>query len=140
MHPDYSDRVHALGMHLNRADWAGHVMPAGDLHLVGQAPHQHLAFAVAMRTSDGLNAYGVPGTSLVAKPASGKPDRLGCGRHGGLGAHEQSPFLMISGPGFAAGGIRGDRSAVIDIAPTVLTHLGLMTEGMDGVALQRPVT
>jgi hypothetical protein len=110
------------------------------LHLIGQAPHQYLAFAVSMRASDAVNAYGVPGTSLVAKPASGKPDRLGCGQHGGFGAHEQSPFLMISGAGFAAGQIRGDRAAVVDIAPTVLTHLGLLAEGMDGTALQRPMT
>jgi len=140
VHPDCLDRVHALGMHLNHADWADHVIPAGDLHLVGQAPHQHLAFAVSMRASDEVNAYGVPGTSLVAKPASGKPDRLGCGQHGGLALREQSPFLMTSGTGFAAGQIRRDCAAVIDIAPTVLTHLGLMAEGMDGAALQRPVT
>jgi len=140
VHPDYSDRLRALGVHLNHADWVGRVVPADDLHLIGQAPHQYLAFAVSMRASDAVNAYGVPGTSLVAKPASGKPDRLGCGQHGGFGAHEQSPFLMISGSGFAAGQIRGDRAAVVDIAPTVLTHLGLLAEGMDGTALQRPMT
>ena len=140
VHPDHPDRVRALGAYLNRVDWADHVIPAGDLHLVGQAPHQHLAFAVSMRASDEVNAYGVPGTSLVAKPASGKPDRLGCGQHGGLGTCEQSPFLMISGAGFAAGEMRRDCAAVIDIAPTVLAHLGLPAEGMDGVALQRSVT
>ena len=59
LHPDHSDRVHALGGHLNRTDWVGRVVPAGDLHLIGQAPHQYLAFAVSMRASDAVNAYGV---------------------------------------------------------------------------------
>lgn len=140
VHPDFSDRVPALGAHLNRADWAGRVVPADDLHLIGQAPRNALAFAVSMRASDALNVHGVPGTSLVAKPAFGKPDRLGCGQHGGFGAYEQSPFLMISGTGFASGQVRDDRAAVIDIAPTVLAHLGLPAEGMDGTTLQSQAT
>jgi arylsulfatase A-like enzyme len=140
VHPDHSDRVPALGLHLQRADWAGRVVPAGDLHMIGQAPHQNLAFAVSMRASDALNAYGVPGTSLVAKPASGKPDRLGCGQHGGFGAYEQSPFLMISGTGFGSGQVRDGRAAVIDLAPTILAYLGLSAEGMDGATLQNQAT
>jgi hypothetical protein len=138
VHPDCSDRIQALGAHLDRADWAGRVVSADDLHLIGQSPHQHLTFAVSMRASDGPNAYGVRGTSLAAKPASGKADRLGCGQHGGLGDYEQSPFLMISGTGFTAGKLRRDGAAVVDIAPTVLAHLGLASDGMDGVALQHP--
>jgi hypothetical protein len=47
---------------------------------------------------------------------------------------------MISGSGFATGQVRNDRAAVVDIAPTMLTHLGLLAEGMGGTALQRPVT
>ncbi len=90
-----------------------------------------------MRASDEPNAYGVRGTSLVAKPASGKADRLGCGQHGGFGTYEQSPFLMVSGTGFAEGKVRETAAAVVDIAPTILAHLGLALSGMDGGALQR---
>jgi arylsulfatase A-like enzyme len=79
----------------------------------------------------------VRGTSLVAKPASGKADRLGCGQHGGFGAYEQSPFLMVSGTGFAEGKVRESAAAVVDIAPTILAHLGLAQDGMDGTTLQR---
>jgi len=140
VHPDYLDRVPALAMHLNRADWAGRVVPAGDLQLIGQAPHNALAFAVSMRASDAPNAHGVPGTSLVAKPASGKADRLGCGQHGGFGAYEQSPFLMISGSGFTSGQVRDHRAAVIDIAPTILAHLRISSGGMDGIALLSQAT
>jgi hypothetical protein len=91
-----------------------------------------------MRASDEPNAYGVRGLSLVAKPASGKPDRLGCGQHGGFGTYEQSPFLMLSGTGFTPGQRRAQSAAVVDLAPTILAHLGLEAMGMDGAALQRP--
>ena len=137
VHPNCTDRVGALATHLERAAWAGRVTSADELHRIGQAPHHQLAFAVSMRASDEPNAYGVRGTSLVAKPASGKADRLGCGQHGGFGAYEQSPFLMVSGTGFAAGKVRETAAAVIDIAPTILAHLGLGQEGMDGAALQQ---
>jgi arylsulfatase A-like enzyme len=137
VHPDCSDRVGALAAYLDHAEWAGRVVAADELHRIGQAPHHHLAFAVSMRASDEPNAYGVRGTSLAAKPASGKADRLGCGQHGGFGVYEQSPFLMISGAGFAAGKVRETTAAVIDIAPTILAHLELAQDGMDGAALQR---
>jgi hypothetical protein len=90
-----------------------------------------------MRSSNEANDYGVRGTSLVAKPSSGKADRLGCGQHGGFGLYEQSPFLMISGNGFRAAAVRQDRASVVDLAPTILTHLGQLADGMNGVALQR---
>ncbi|MCA6111965.1 alkaline phosphatase family protein [Bradyrhizobium cenepequi] len=137
VHPDCSDRLGALAAHLDRAAWAGRIVSADDLHRIGQAPHHQLAFAVSMRANDEPNAYGVRGTSLVAKPSSGKADRLGCGQHGGFGAYEQSPFLMISGNGFAAGKVRETAATVVDIAPTILAHLRLAQDGMDGAALQR---
>jgi arylsulfatase A-like enzyme len=137
VHPDCSDRIPALGAHLDRADWADRVVSADDLHLIGQSPRHHLTFAVSMRASDEPNVHGVRGTSLVAKPASGKADRLGCGQHGGFGAYEQSPFLMISGAGFTPGKLRKNTAAVVDIAPTILAHLGLAADGMDGAVLQQ---
>jgi arylsulfatase A-like enzyme len=44
---------------------------------------------------------------------------------------------MIDGKGFAAGTIRQNRAAVVDLAPTIPAHLGHATGGMDGTALQR---
>jgi predicted AlkP superfamily pyrophosphatase or phosphodiesterase len=136
VHPGAADRIQALGLHLDRADWAGRVISADKLHLIGQAAHHHLAFAVSMRASDEVNMHGVRGTSLAAKPAFGKPDRMGCGQHGGLGTHEQSPFLMISGSGFTPGSTRRSSARVVDIAPTILAHLRLAAGGMNGAALQ----
>ncbi|TKW79348.1 MAG: nucleotide pyrophosphatase [Bradyrhizobium icense] len=139
VHPNVAGRIAALGQHLARANWAGRVISADTLHLIGQAPHQNLAFAVSMRASDEANVHGVRGTSLVAKPAFGKPDRLGCGQHGGFGTYEQSPFLMISGGGFTPGATRMRTASVVDIAPTILAHLGVAADGMDGAALQECV-
>ncbi|MFK4658260.1 arylsulfatase A-like enzyme [Bradyrhizobium japonicum] len=138
VHPDCSRRIPALRAHLERVDWVGRVVPAESFDLIGQAPHHCLAFAISMRAGDEPNACGVRGTSLVAKPASGKADRLGCGQHGGLAPFEQAPFLFVSGNGFVPGAVRGETARVIDIAPTVLTHLGVSHSGIDGRTLQRP--
>jgi len=136
VHPDRSERVPRLREFLVRCDWAGRIVPADELHDLGQAPRHGLAFGVSMRADDGDNKYGVPGSSLAAKPSEGKPDRFGCGQHGGLGRYEQSPFLMIEGTGFEAGGTRFEPTSIVDIAPTVLHHLGLPAAGLDGRSLQ----
>ncbi|MEO8714873.1 MAG: nucleotide pyrophosphatase, partial [Acetobacteraceae bacterium] len=65
----------------------------------------------------------------------GKPDRLGCGQHGGLSAWEQMPFLMIEGAGFTPGDMPRE-ARIVDLASTILCHLGQAFAGLDGVALQ----
>lgn len=135
--PAFEARRGALETYLRSAAWAGQVFAAHELSEIGQAPQNGLAFAVSMRSDDGLNAYGVPGRSLVAKPRWGKPDRLGCGQHGGLAAFEQSPVLLIDGPGFGMHEIRQDAVRIVDLAPTILRHLCQPEDGTDGTALQR---
>jgi arylsulfatase A-like enzyme len=139
VHPDHSERLPALADFLPSRPWAGRVFPRERLAEVGQAARQGLAFAISMRAEDRANACGVPGLSVEARSAFGKPDHLGFGQHGGLGAYEQSPFLMIEGAGFRAGHTRAEPTSVVDIAPTVLRHLDLAVEGMDGRPLQRTV-
>ncbi|HEV2281018.1 MAG TPA: alkaline phosphatase family protein [bacterium] len=136
VHPDHPARLRALGEFLAECAWVGHVFPPDRLSEVGQAAREGLAFAVSMRAEEGPNRYGVPGLSLEALPGEGKPDHLGFGQHGGLAAYEQAPFLMVDGAGFDAGVRCLEATSVIDIAPTVLRHLGLPVEGIDGRALQ----
>lgn len=136
VHPDHDVRLPRLDAFFRAQRWAGTVLAADELASVGQAPRHGLAFAISMRADDTANDYGVPGTSLAAKPRDGKPDRLGCGQHGGLAPFEQSPVLMIDGPGFRAGAQRPDTARVIDLAPTILRHLGLAHADMDGRPLQ----
>jgi arylsulfatase A-like enzyme len=137
VHPDHKDRVGAIGAFLAGQAWAGEVLGADRLAEIGQAPRHGLAFAVGMASTDEPNAHGIPGQSFAAKPEAGKPDRMGCGQHGGLARYEQAPFLMISGDGFRPGAHRAAPSSAIDIAPTVLTHLGVAFDGLDGLALQQ---
>lgn len=135
LHPDAESRRARLEAHLRAAPWAGPIFAAADLGLVGQAPHHCLAFAVSMLWDDGKNAFGVAGRSLAAKPRWGKPDRLGCGQHGGLGVFEQSPVLMIDGPAYAANTRSEYAARVVDLAPSILQHLCVASAGMDGCAL-----
>ena len=109
---------------------------AADFAELGVPSGGGLAFAVSLSASTDANADGVPGLAHAVKPLAGKPDRLGAGQHGGLGRYEQSPVLIVEGAGFAPGAIVADPTSIVDIAPTILTHLGLSPDGMDGRPLQ----
>lgn len=137
LHPDAAAREAAIGAFLEGRHWAGTVVPRPELGTIGQSEENGLAFAVSMGADDAPNAYGVPGLSFAARRAEGKADTIGAGQHGGLGAGERSPFLLARGAGFAPGAVRSEPASVIDIAPTILAHLSLAAEGMDGAALQR---
>lgn len=132
--PELRSRLRTV---LRDAAWAERVFEADELEGVGHSTANGLAFVVSMASTEDCNAHGVPGCSLVAKANVGKPDRVGFGQHGGLGRWEQSPVLMLQGPGFDAGIFREERTSVLDAAPTILQHLGLPVEGLDGRALQR---
>lgn len=136
LHPERAADADAVLAFLNAQSWAGTVLHGDDLRAVGQAPDGALLCAVSMRSDHRTNAYGVPGTSAAARPIFGKPDRLHCGQHGGLGTYEQMPFLMIEGPGFGRGAVGTQPSSLIDLAPTILEYLGLPADGCEGRPLQ----
>ena len=138
LHESAEQRRDRLRDFLAGQSWVGRLIDAAEFASIGQAPHYRLAFAVSLAADTGANQYGVPGRSLAAKPRWDKPDRLGCGQHGGLGTFEQSPLLLIEGKGFAAGAERTGPAHVVDLAPTILRHLNLASVGMDGSHLQRP--
>jgi hypothetical protein len=125
-----------LGHALRDVAWADQVIGPDELVASGHSNANGLAFIVAMRSNEETNSHGAPGNSLVAKANAGKPDRVGFGQHGGLGRWEQSPVLVLQGTGFTAGAVRTDPTSIIDAAPTILRHLGLPQDGMDGRALQ----
>lgn len=135
--PQDQDRAARLGAFLADRPWVGRLIAPDEFGAFGIPAGGGLAFAVAMAADDeAVNEYGVPGLSLAAKPAGGKADRLGCGQHGGLGRYEQSPVLMLDGPGFAAGGAIAEPTSAIDLAPTLLAFLGHEAAGLDGRPLQ----
>jgi arylsulfatase A-like enzyme len=136
LHPDAERQRDRLGDFLSSQSWTGQLIDTVGLAAIGQAPHNGLAFAVSLRADEMENEFGIPGRSLAAKPRWGKPDRLGCGQHGGFGRFEQSPVLMIDGAGFVAGDTRTEAAHVVDLAPTIMRHLDVTAAGMDGHALQ----
>lgn len=130
--PDARDRLAPIAGFLKGQDWVGEVFAGDTLHRVGLADGAALSLALTLRSDRAPNAFGVCGHSdMVADPL--EPDRY-ASMHGGLGTGEQQPFLFIHGPGFAAA-TRPDDVSLIDIAPTVLEHLGLSGNGMDGRSL-----
>ena len=120
---------------LRSQEWIGDVFAGSDLAALGHRTDTPLAIAVTTRNLDTTNPYGVAGMShTIADPLSGE-SHIGCGQHGGLGRHEQHPFLLVRGGGFGGGKRVDAPSSPVDIAPTILRHLGLPHDGMDGAPL-----
>lgn len=131
------DRLEELSGWLAQQDWCGTVWAGEALRDVGLAPEGGLWAALSMAKSPEPNHHGVPGLSDVAvrfDEADGSP---GLGQHGGTGAYEQSPFLVASGRGFGKGEVSAAPSSILDIAPTILAHLGLLPADLTGRPLQQ---
>jgi arylsulfatase A-like enzyme len=128
--------VREVARFLGTQDWVGRAFVGPDLAAAGLPTGSPMQIAVTLKPDDRTNPHGVPGHSPVVRDALEPKDAAGFGQHGGLGKNEQSPFLFVSGGHFAPGP-RHTRSSLIDIAPTVLRHLGLPATGMDGGALPR---
>ena len=136
--PD-SARVGAVARFLEAQDRVGRVFAGAGLAATGLPTGSPAKIAVTMKSDDRANPYGVLGHSHIVRDQQEPKDITGFGQHGGLGVNEQSPFLFVSGGGFAPH-IHHGRSSLIDIAPTVLRHLGLSTDGLDGHPLPRYAT
>lgn len=124
---------------LESEPWVGRVYAGGALGEIGLPTGSPAQVAISLKADDRANPYGVPGHSHIVRDSLEPKEVTGFGQHGGLGRHEQQPFLFIQGGGFAPG-IYRDSSSLIDIAPTVLRHLGLPANGLDGRALPRQPT
>jgi arylsulfatase A-like enzyme len=124
---------------LETQDWVGRVFTGAGLAETGLPTGTPARIAITMKADDRTNPYGVPGHSHIVRDSLESNDITGFGQHGGLAANEQRPFLFISGGGFAPGA-RHNRTSLIDIAPTVLRHLGLAAAGLDGRSLSRRQT
>jgi predicted AlkP superfamily pyrophosphatase or phosphodiesterase len=115
----------------------GEIFTGPDLARVGHRTDTPLAISVTAKCSDGVNEFGVAGMNAAFKDRLSGETRMGCGQHGGLGAYEQGPFLIVRGGGFGAGGRCDAETSAIDIAPTILRHLDLPAGGMDGKPLSK---
>jgi hypothetical protein len=129
-----SGRREKIAEWIRDQEWSGIVYAGEALEEVGQRSDTALAIAFSMAKRDVENRYGIRGLGHVAGDVFSKNDACGHGQHGGLGPYETNALLCISGGGFGAG--KSDHpSRTIDIAPTVLRHLGVAADRMDGEAL-----
>jgi len=126
------DLSHRVADFLAAQDWIGQVHAGDALDAIGMAPDRRLALAFTLKRGTATNSYGVPGHSLLVAASSDGRVKQGLGSHGGLGRWEQHPFLAAYGSGVAAAGEILTPTSILDIAPTVLGHLGLPRTGLDG--------
>jgi arylsulfatase A-like enzyme len=115
-------------------EWVGRAFVGADLAAAGLPTSTSLQIALTLKPDERANPHGVPGYSHIVRDSLEPKNSTGFGQHGGLGRNEQRPFLFVSGGGFQPG-THHHRTSLIDIAPTVLRHLGLPTTGMDGRVL-----
>ncbi|HML10531.1 MAG TPA: alkaline phosphatase family protein [Stellaceae bacterium] len=119
---------------LKRENWAGRVVAGAALTQLGLPTDTALQVAVAMAADDRVNAHGVDGFAPIVANPDDNESKIGFGQHGGLGKNEQNPFLIAEGGGFVPR--RETRlTSLIDIAPTLLRHLRMDHDDMDGQAL-----
>jgi hypothetical protein len=118
---------------MRREPWAGEIVTEERLAELGHGAEDGVVAAINMGRGDDANDYRVVGWRWsVMEP--GKPVAIGSGQHGGFGADETRPFLMLNGDGLAPGHLSRP-SSLVDIAPTILSFLGLPAEGLDGSPL-----
>lgn len=131
-----SDLVRRVAQLLAGEDWVGRVFAGADLAAVGLPTDTPLRIALTLAGDERVNPHGVAGYSAIVRDTLEVKEFTGFGQHGGLGAHEQHPFLMVCGGGFTPGR-RDLPTSLIDIAPTVLRHLHMDHDDMDGHVLPR---
>lgn len=131
--PD-GDLVPRVAAFLAAQDWVGESFVGPALASIGMPTGGALRIAITLAADDDVNPHGVRGGSPIVRDAMEPKENLGFGQHGGLGPNEQRPFLLATGGGFAPG-VRHAPTSLIDIAPTVLRHLGLAHGDMEGTPL-----
>ncbi|WP_374448472.1 alkaline phosphatase family protein [Stella sp.] len=120
--------------------WCGHVFTRGgdgraglvagsfDRRLVACDHPDAPDLYYCMATDDDLDAHGIDGGCLFhnAIPVGGS-------MHGGLHPREMANVLILGGAGARAGYASPHPAGTVDVAPTILAHLGLAADGgMDG--------
>jgi len=121
---------------LNQQPWcASAIQGQGLLELGLSATEPGNCIAVIMRDTRDVNDFGTPGATWIVTDQQDPKHYDGYGQHGGLGPYEQAPFLMIQGGGFLPGSTHTGPASLVDFAPTMLRHLGLPYDDMDGAPL-----
>jgi arylsulfatase A-like enzyme len=130
--------VDRVARFLAAENWVGEVFAGDRLATVGLPADTPMRLAVSLAGEERDNPHGVRGYCPIVQDPADNESKVGFGQHGGLGPNEQRPFLIVEGGGFAPG-VRQEPTSLVDIAPTVLRHLHLDHDDLDGRALPRSV-
>lgn len=128
------ERIAAVARWFSSQDFTGCVIAMDQLASLGLPFGNSLGLAITLKYESRVNDFGVEGYCDAAANPFSFETTPGFGQHGGLGRHEKSPFLFVRYPEIAPGNHMRPVS-LVDIAPTVLRHLGLPCDGMDGQPL-----
>jgi hypothetical protein len=131
-----SDLVPRVARFLAGENWVGELFAGDRLAAVGLPTDTPMRIALSLAGEDRVNPHGVSGYAPIVLDPSDTESKIGFGQHGGLNLNEQHPFLTIEGGGFVRGR-HSEPTSLIDIAPTVLRHLHMDHDDMDGHALPR---
>jgi arylsulfatase A-like enzyme len=131
-----SGLVGRVARFLAAENWAGDVFAGDRLAAVGLPTDTAMRIAVTLANEERDNPHGVRGYCPIVQDPADNESKIGFGQHGGLGPNEQRPFLIVEGGGFVPG-TRTLPTSLVDIAPTVLRHLHMDHDDMDGTALPR---
>lgn len=125
--PEARGRRDAVARWLRAQDFCGQVFEGEALAEVGLPTGSALGLAFSLRCTDEANAHGIVGLSDTVRSPFSQESGPGHAQHGGLGAHEQRPLLVLHSPALGAGH-RDAPASLVDLAPTVLHHLGVPAE------------
>lgn len=129
-------RISDIAEALSELPQVGSIHTGSELSALGIDPDGTVDLVVVGASDDEKNELGVPGRSVAFQGDLKISNNVGCGQHGGLGRHEQSPFMICVGTGFAPNSVVNSSTSAIDIAPTAMRHLDIDANDMDGRALQ----
>lgn len=94
-----------------------------------ETANQYLLSALLNGHEPSVVAFGAPGATFSDPKSNWKAD------HGGNTWQSQSIPLILSGAGIQSGQINSDPAQLDDIAPTVLSDMGVTPTGMEGQVL-----
>ena len=118
-------RQTAIADWLRGQDWVDRLFVGDQLADAHLGAANGLAIAFGASWSNGANEFGVPGVTCNL-------EKQRQATHGGFGRYETNPFLIVGGGGFASGTTTSVPTSVIDLAPTILRHLGRPHDDLDG--------
>ena len=136
--PGHEDRIPALREFLNEAEWTAAVLEGESVDRLGARREYGLTFALDMAHVDKDNGHGVAGQRYEAIDGAEGDGQGGFAQHGGLGARETAPFLIVDdGSGQACE--TGAATTLTHIVPTILGWLGVSAADLPSPSLLGPI-